>query len=171
MSAQVAYPDPMLADNEKTVAFLKEFVGEDEAKIKEIEEWGAKRQERIDRLCGFASLLERNDILKEGSKKEGKKLTGIMREAAIEQCLAIATRSGLVEMEYRFNDSQSGPLCARLNLDVQAVKTVPVKSPTGLFESPDDEARFLKAVKGKDVYELGRIARPLVIEQRYRIYG
>lgn len=47
----------------------------------------------------------------------------------------------------------------------------PSSPPTGLFESPDDEARFLKAVKGKDVYELGRIARPLVIEQRYRIYG
>ena len=65
MSTKVTHPDPMLADNDKTVAFLKEMVGEDEAKIAVIEEWGKKRQVRIEKLRRFVGLLEQNDLLRE----------------------------------------------------------------------------------------------------------
>ena len=164
MTAQVVRHNPMLADNKKTVAFLKEFAGEDEKKIKEIDEWGEKRQGRIDRLCHFVGLLEQNDILKE----DGKELSGIMREFAATQCFAIATAHNLDHMGYKFNDSQSGPICAALHLDFEAVKAK--KSPTSLFANPEDERRFLETVRGKDRRELGRMARSLVIKKRYRKY-
>ena len=41
---------------------------------------------------------------------------------------------------------------------------------TGLFASPKDEARFIETVRGKDTRELARMARPLVIEERWSIY-
>ncbi len=165
MSATTARHNPMLADNEKTVEFIRGFVGEDEKKIAEIEEWGKRRQRRIDRLCHFVGLLEQNGILRE----DGKELVGVMREFAATQCFAIATAHNLDGMEYQFNDSQSGPLCAAIHLDFAAVKAVPVESPTGLFANPEDERRFLETVRGKNPRELGRMARSLVIEERDRV--
>ena len=165
MDTQVVYPDPMLADNKKTVAFLKEFAGEDEKKIKEIDEWGEKRQRRIDMLCHFVGLLEQNNILRE----DGKELTRIVREFAIMQCFAIATAHNLDRMEYKFNDSQSGPLCAALHLDLAAVKAK--ESPTSPFANPEDEKRFLETVRGVPHLRLGKMARPLVIKKIDRIYG
>ena len=50
MSIQVEYPNPMLADNERTVAYLMELAGEDREKIAEVEECGKERQGRIDTL-------------------------------------------------------------------------------------------------------------------------
>ena len=154
----------MLADNEKTVAFLKEMIGEDNDKIKEIDDWGEKRQMRIDRLCHFVGLLEQNNMLRE----DGKELTGIVRELAITQCFAIATAHNMDNMGYRFHDSKSGPLCAVLHLDLAAVRAK--KSPTSPFANPEDEKRFIKAIRGKSTRELARMARPLVIEERDRIY-
>ncbi len=165
MSATTVRHNPMLADNEKTMEFAKGFAGEDKKKIAEIEEWGKRRQRRIDRLCHFVGLLEQNGILRE----DGKELLGVVREFAIEQCFAIATAHNLDDMEYQFNDSQSGPLCAALDLDLAAVKAEkPFTSP---FANPEDEKRFLETVRGKSTRELGRMARPLVIEERDRIYG
>ncbi len=166
MSTKVTHPDPMLADNDKTVAFLKEMVGEDEAKIAVIEEWGKKRQVRIEKLRRFVGLLEQNDLLREN----GEELTGIVRELAATQCFAIATKNGLVEMGYRFRDSRSGPLCAVLHLDLAAAMAASTEPSTGLFASPKDEARFIETVRGKDTRELARMARPLVIEERWSIY-
>ncbi len=165
MSATAIPHDPMLADNEKTMEFLRGFVGGDKKKIAEIEEWGKRRQRRIDMLCQFVGLLEQNGILRE----DGKELLGIVREFAIAQCFAIATAHNLDGMEYKFNDSQSGPLCAALNVDLAALKAE--KSPTSPFANPEDERRFLETVRGKNTRELGRMARPLVIEERDRIYG
>ncbi len=164
MSATTVPRNPMLADNEKTVEFIKGFAGGDEKQIAEIEEWGKRRQGRIDRLCLFVGFLEQNKLL----RKDGKELVGIMREFAATQCFAIATVHNLDGMEYKFNDSQSGPICAALHLDFEAVKAK--KPPTSLFANPEDEKRFLETVRGKDRRELGRMARSLVIKKRYRKY-
>ena len=115
-------------------------------------------------LCLFVGFLEQNKLL----RKDGKELVGIMREFAATQCLAIATAHNLDGMEYKFNDSQSGPICAALHLDFEAVKAE--KPPTSLFANPEDEKRFLETVRGKDRRELGRMARSLVIKKRYRKY-
>ncbi len=165
MTAQVLRPDPMLADNEKTVEFLIERAGDDRKKIAEIEEWGKRRQARIEMLCRLVGLLAKNGVFGRADKRMNK----VIEDFATTQCFAIGTRYGLDGMGYIFSDSQSGPLSADLSLDLQAVKDVQTESPTGLFASPGDEARFLEAVRGKDIYELGRMARLIVIDERCRI--
>ncbi len=165
MAAQVLRADPMLADNEKTVAFLIERAGDDRVKIAEIEEWGKRRQARIETLCGFVGLLANNGVFGPCRQEDEQ---GI-EDFATTQCLEIATKNGLKKIDYAFADTQSGPLCADLDLDLRAVEAVDVESPTGLFESAELEAKFLDIIRGKDIYELGRMARLLVIDERFRM--
>ena len=166
MAKQVTFPDPVLADNQKTVELLIKSADGDMARISEINEWGVARQNRIDMLCRFAGLLEKHGII----GGDGK-MSKIMTDFVTTQCFAIATRHGLDGMEYEFNDSESGPLSSDLNIDLQAVEPTPVVSPTGLFDAPENELRFLDAVRGKNVHELGGMARLCVIDERYRIYA
>ncbi len=165
MAAQVLRANPMLADNEKTVAYLMEMAGDDKEKIAEVEEWGKRRQGHIETLRRFVGLLEQNGIFEQPKGR----LNRVMEDFATAQCLAIATKNGLKEIDYMFTDSRFGPLCADLDLDLRAVEAASVESPTGLFESAELEAKFLETVRGKDIYELGRMARLLVIDERYRL--
>ena len=152
----------MLADNEKTIEFLIKRAGDDKEKIAEIEDWGEKRQERIERLCGFAGFLEKNGVL----DIRDKDMSRIAFDFAFQHCVAIASKHGF-DMGYRFNDSESGPLAADLTLDLYAVR--PNRSTETLFESMGGEAAFLEAVTGKDPDELGRMARLLVIPEMHRM--
>ena len=165
MSAQVVSPDPMLADNEKTVAYLMELAGDNKEQIAEVAEWGKRRQGHINILRRFVGLLEKNGVFEQPKGRLNK----VMEDFATTQCLAIATKNGLKEIDYAFADTQSGPLCADLDLDLRAVEAVDVESPTGLFESAELEAKFLETIRGKDIYELGRMARLLVIDERFRM--
>ena len=155
-------PIPMLADNEKTIEFLVKRVGDDPEKLEEIREWGQKRQVRIERLCGFAGFLQKNDIL----DIDGKEMSRIAFESAFHYRVAIASKHGF-DMEYTFNDSEFGPLAAALTTDIHAVR--PNRSVEGIFGSADQEAGFLAAVAGKSPDELGELARELVIEEAHRM--
>ncbi len=166
LKSRTAMPDPLLADNQMTVAFLKERAGGNAKKIADIEAWGEARQRRVDALNRFTGLLESNGVY----EQPGGRMSRITMEFATNVCFAIATKHGLDDMGYTFNDSESGPISANLYLDLQAVNPTRVESPTGLFASPENEEKFLQDIAGKDVYELGRLARTLVIEERYRIY-
>ncbi len=165
VNAQVARHELVLDDNKKTVEFLLEEAGDDTERIAEVKKWGERRARRIGMLRRFVGLLEKNGIFE---RPDGK-MMGIIAEFATTQCLAIATTYGLDGMGYTFNDSESGPLCADLGIDLQAVESASVDSPTGLFESPKNESEFLEKIKGKDIYELGRIARLLVIDEEDRM--
>ena len=167
MATPIMLPDPMLADNKKTVEFLIEDARAKgkEAEIPGIKEWGQRRRGRIERLQRFAGLLKRNGVY-DGTGAEAKPIEDFVTT----QCFAIATKYGLDGMGYRFLDSESGPLSADLGLDLQAVTPEATASPVGIFGTPAEEEGFLAAVRGKDKYELGRMARPIVIEERHRIY-
>lgn len=39
----------------------------------------------------------------------------------------------------------------------------------GVIADPENEAKFLETIRGKDIYELGRMARLLVIDERFRM--
>ena len=162
MTAQVVSPDPVLADNEKTIEFLIGRAGDDQEEIAKIREWGEKRQGRIEKLCRFAGFLEKSGILAINDKS----MSRITFEFAFQHCIAIASKHGF-DMGYRFNDSESGPLAADLTLDLYAVR--PNRSTETLFESMGGEAAFLEAVTGKDPDELGRMARLLVIPEMHRM--
>ena len=166
MDTQVVYPDPMLADNKKTVEYLKEIAGDDEDAIAEVEEWGVKRQKRIATLRKFVAFLEKNGILEEN----GQRMEWIVAEFTIEQCFAIATKYGLDDMGYEFYDSRSGALTGSIPIDLQAVMSVPVNPSTDLFESPEKAAEFLDAIRGKDVFELGKMAKPIVLTRERRAH-
>ncbi len=155
-------PIPMLADNDKTVEFLIKMAGKDPEKLKEIKDWGEKRQVRIERLCGFAGFLQKHDILDIDSKE----MSRIAFECAFHHCVAIASKHGF-DMEYTFNDSESGPLAAALTTDIHAVR--PNRSIEGLFANVGQEAGFLEAVAGKNPDELAELARELVIEEAHRM--
>ncbi len=167
MTAQVVRHNPMLADNEKTVAYLKGMVGEDKDKINEIEEWGARRLVRITALRKFVAFLAKNGILEE----KGKRMEGIVAEFTIEQCFAIATKYGLDAVEYKFYDSQSGVLTGNMHVDLQAVLSVPIEPPTDIFKSDKEATMFLDAIRGKDVLELGKMAKSIVLTEKERIYA
>ena len=166
MSAQDTYPDPLLSDNKVTVAYLKEMAGDDRDAIAEIEEWGATRQKRIAILRKFIAFLEKNGILEEN----GQRMEEIIAEFTIEQCFAIATKYGLDDMGYEFRDSLSGTLTGNMHIDFQAVMSVPVEPPTDIFESPEQAARFLDAIRGKDVFELGKMAKSIVLTDDQRVF-
>ncbi len=152
----------MLADNAKTIEFLLEKAGDDREEIAKIEEWGAKRAKRVERLCGFAGFLEKNGILY-GTDWD---MSRIAFEFAFQHCVAIASLHGF-DMEYEFNDSQSGPLASDLTLDIHAVR--PAQSIGGIFDSVANEADFLAAVAGKNPDELAELARRLVIPEAHRM--
>ncbi len=155
----------MLTDNAKTVAYLMKIAGENREQVAEVEEWGKRRQGRIETLRRFVSLLEKNSVFE---RPDGR-LNRVMEDFAITQCFAIATKHGLDDMEYEFSDTQSGPLCADLDLDLRAVEAAPTEPHAGLFESAEGEAKFLETIRGKDIYELGKMARLLVIHEEYRM--
>ncbi len=162
MSAKVLRPNPMLADNAKTIEFLIERAGGDREKIAEIKEWGAKREKRIERLCRFAGLLEKNGILY-GTDRD---MSRIEFEFAFQHCVAIASKHGL-DLGYTFNDSESGPLASDLTIDLYAAR--PNRSAETLFENPQDEADFLQAVAGRSPDVLAEVARLLVIPETHRM--
>ena len=162
MTAQAVSPDPVLADNEKTIAFLLEKAGGDQKKIAEVQEWGEKRESRIERLCRFAGFLEKNGILDINDKA----MSRIAFAFVFQHCIAIASKHGF-DMGYTFRDSESGPLAAALTIDLYAVK--PDRSMESLFESIGQEATFLEAVADKDPDELAVLARELVIEEAHRM--
>ncbi len=164
MNAQVTRHELVLDDNKRTVEFLLEEAGDDMERIAEVKKWGERRTRRIGMLRRFVGL-EKNGIF----ERHDGKMSGIIAEFATTQCLAIATTYGLDGMGYTFNDSESGPLCADLGIDLQAVEPAPADSPTGLFGSPKSESEFLEKIRGKDIYELGRIARLLVIDEEDRM--
>ncbi len=160
MPAQVPRPDPMLADNAKTTEFLIEKAGDNRERIAEIKEWGAKREKRIERLCCFAGLLEKNGILYGMSRD----MSRIAFEFAFQHCVAIATHYGL-DLGYTFNDGESGSLASDLTLDLHVVR--PSRSGDGLFASPEAELDFLQLVSGHSPAVLAEMARVLVIDDQH----
>jgi len=155
-------PEPTLADHEKTMAMLKERAGGDPDALAEIEDWGERRQNRLPTLRRFVALLGRHGIV-------GPETNRIDRNFVVAQCYAIATKHGLGMMDYRYRDSQSGPLASLMSIDLHAVELDASAATDGLFPDARSEGEFLAEVRGKGHEELGRMARDAVIPARERM--
>jgi len=139
-----------------------EKAGGDKNALAEAEEWGRSRERRLPVLRRFVALLARNGII-------GQEADRVERDFVVAQCYAIATGHGLNMMEYRYRDSQSGPLAPLLDVDLNAVE-IDTTGGHGRVSPGFDEAAFLAGVAGKDYAELGRMARDAVISDRERLY-
>lgn len=71
-------------------------------------------------------------------------------------------------MDYKYNDSESGPLAALMSVDLHAVE-LSEEGTDGLFPDTASERAFLEEVRGKSHAELGRMAREAVIAEEDRI--
>ena len=162
--SKITYPDETLANNDATMELLIRNSGGTKEELEEIARWGRERKARIDILCRLAGLLDKKGVFGRGKEK----MSRIESCFTIHHCVAIATKHGL-DMKYKFNDNEYGPFSPDLNIDLHAVNPVHVNTPTGLFPSNDAESEFLGAIEGKNAKELGKFARSLVIEERYRI--
>jgi len=96
-------------------AHTMEKAGGDKNALAEAEEWGRSRERRLPVLRRFVALLARNGII-------GQEADRVERDFVVAQCYAIATGHGLNMMEYRYRDSQSGPLAPLLDVDLNAVE-------------------------------------------------
>ena len=155
-------PSPTLADHEATMRMLLEDAGDDPAKQKKAREWGERRARRLPQLRRFAALLHRNGVI-DGT------MSRVHRDFMITQCFALATRHGMDMMGYTWRDHVSGPLSAPMTIDLHAVEPEDGGDGGGLFPGGAEERAFLEEVAGKGDLELGRMARPVVIEERHRI--
>lgn len=155
-------PDPELADHDETMKMLRARAGGDPKALAEAEEWGRRRERRLPVLRRFAALLHRNGVIDAGMDR-------LDRDFAITQCYAIATRHGLDMMDYEYNDWESGPLASLMDIDLHAVELDGAAPPDGLFSDAAVERAFLDEVAGRDLDELGRMAREAVIPERERV--
>ncbi len=155
-------PEPTLADHGATMAMLRERADGDEKALTEIEEWGRRRERRLPVLRRFVALLGRHGLLSPGTGR-------VERDFIVEQCFAIATKHGLGMMDYRYRDSQSGPLAALMLTDLHAVELDADAPTAGLFPDAASERAFLGEVGGKGRAELGRMARDAVIPELERM--
>ena len=162
--SKITYPDKTLSNNEATMELLIRHSGGTREELEEIARWGRERKERIGILRRLAGLLDQKGVFRSGKEK----MDSLEAAFTIHHCVAIASKHGL-DMKYEFNDNEYGPFSPDLHLDLHAVTPVPVNIPTGLFPSDADESAFLEAIEGKDADEIGKFARLLVIEERYRI--
>lgn len=144
------------------MAMLREGARGDEAALAEIEEWGRRREGRLPALRRFVALLGRHGTI-------GPDMHRLDRDFVVAQCLAIATRHGLDMMGYRCRDSQSGPLAALMDIDLQAVELDAGAPAGGLFPDDGAEREFLAEVAGRGDEEPGRMARKAVIPELERM--
>lgn len=161
MATQVPYPDPMLADNAKTVEFMLKGAKDEEARAW-IRQWGKDRAARIERLARFVGILEEKNVVN-GEMEDD------LRDFVIQHCVAIATRHGF-DMGYSYIDSDSGPLATQLGIDLHAVRPARAGEKPEPFADAAARSAFLDEIVGRNPEELGRIARNTVIEEMHRIY-
>lgn len=155
-------PPPELADHAETMKMLRSRAGGDLKALAEAEEWGRRRERRLPVLRRFAALLHRGGVIDAGMDR-------IIRDFVIAQCYAIATGHGLDMMDYEYNDCESGPLASLMDIDLHAVEIDGAGSPDGLFSDAAAERAFLAEVAGKDLDDLGRMAREAVIPEHERV--
>ena len=155
-------PEPTLADHGATMKMLRARAGNDEQALIEIREWGRRRERRLPVLRAFAALLRRHGLVAAGTGR-------VDRDFVVAQCFAIATKHGLDMMDYEYRDSQSGPLAALMMIDLHAVGLDATAPTDGLFPDVASERAFLEEVAGKDLGELGRMARDAVIPELERM--
>jgi len=155
-------PPPELADHGETMKMLRSRAGDDPKALAEAEEWGRRRERRLPVLRGFAALLHKSGVINAGMDR-------INRDFAIAQCYAIATRHGLDIMDYEYNDWESGPLASLMDIDLPAVELGGAAPHDGLFPDAAAERAFLEEVAGKNLDELGLMAREAVIPERERV--
>lgn len=156
-----ARPAPELADHGATMEMLRRKAGGDEKSLAEVEEWGRRRERRLPVLRRFVALLGRHAIIDGDTYRP-------TRDFVVKQCFAIATKYGLDMMDYRYNDSESGPLASLMSVDLHAVELSGAGT-GGLFPDAASERAFLEAVRGKSNAYLGRMARDAVIAEEDRI--
>ena len=155
-------PEPTLADHGATMAMLRKRAGNDEAALREIREWGQRRERRLPVLREFARLLHGAGII-------GENMDRADRDYAIAQCYAIATSHGLDMMDYVYHDAVSGPLASLMSIDLHAVEPDGAGATEDLFPDEASEQAFIKKVKNVDLDDLGPMARAAVIPERERV--
>ena len=155
-------PEPTLADHGATMAMLRKRAGNDEAALREIREWGQRRERRLPVLREFARLLHGAGII-------GENMDRADRDYAIAQCYAIATGHGLDMMDYEYRDWESGPLASLMSIDLHAIEPDGDGAAGDIFPDAASERAFLEEVRGVDLDGLGRMARDAVIPGRERV--
>jgi len=94
---------------------LRESANGDPRALAEIGERGRNRERRLPALRRSVALLGRHGIVGHGTDR-------VIRDFAVAQRHAIATKHGLGMMDYMYRDGQSGPLASLMRIGLDAVE-------------------------------------------------